>query len=57
MRDVPATPPETLTRARRIAMDEGLRYVYTGNVHDREGDTTLCPVVRHRGRRARLVRA
>jgi pyruvate formate lyase activating enzyme len=43
MLDVPATPPETLTRARRIGIDEGLRYVYTGNVHDREGDTTLCP--------------
>jgi pyruvate formate lyase activating enzyme len=38
----PATPPETLRRARRIARDAGLRYVYTGNVHDREGDTTLC---------------
>ena len=43
MRDIPSTPPETLTRARRIAIDDGLRYVYTGNVHDREGDTTLCP--------------
>ena len=43
MRDVPATPPTTLTRARRIAMANGLRYVYTGNVHDAEGDTTSCP--------------
>ncbi len=42
MRDVPPTPPETLTRARRIAMDNGLYYVYTGNVHDREGGTTFC---------------
>jgi pyruvate formate lyase activating enzyme len=41
--DVPATPPPTLARARRIAMDAGLRYVYTGNVHDKAGDTTLCP--------------
>ncbi len=41
--DVPPTPPETLARARRIARREGLRYVYTGNVHDREGDTTWCP--------------
>ena len=24
-------------------MDEGLRYVYTGNVHDTEGGTTFCP--------------
>jgi len=43
MMDVPATPPATLRRARAIAMREGLRYVYTGNVHDREGDATACP--------------
>ena len=43
MTDVPPTPASTLTRARRIAMDEGLRYVYTGNVHDKEGGTTFCP--------------
>lgn len=39
----PPTPPETLRRARRIALDAGLRYVYTGNVHDRAGSTTYCP--------------
>ncbi len=43
MRDVPPTPPATLTRARGIATRNGLRYVYTGNVHDRAGGTTLCP--------------
>ncbi|WP_333843593.1 AmmeMemoRadiSam system radical SAM enzyme [Pelomicrobium sp.] len=43
MMDVPPTPPETLTRARRIAMEEGLHYVYTGNVFDVEGGTTYCP--------------
>jgi pyruvate formate lyase activating enzyme len=43
MGDIPATPPATLARARRIAQDEGLRYVYTGNVHDTEGGTTFCP--------------
>jgi pyruvate formate lyase activating enzyme len=43
MRDVPPTPPATLRRARRIALDAGLRYVYTGNVHDSEGQTTTCP--------------
>ena len=42
MRDVPPTPPETLRRARRIALRNGARYAYTGNVHDREGDTTFC---------------
>jgi pyruvate formate lyase activating enzyme len=50
MLDRPRTPPETLTRARRIAMGEGLRYVYTGNVHDPEGDTTFCP-----GCRAKVI--
>ena len=43
MLDIPPTPPATLTRARRIGMAEGLRFVYTGNVHDTEGDTTFCP--------------
>ncbi|MGD2112869.1 MAG: AmmeMemoRadiSam system radical SAM enzyme, partial [Gammaproteobacteria bacterium] len=43
MQDVPATPPGTLTRARAIAEDEGIHFVYTGNVHDREGGTTYCP--------------
>ncbi len=42
MRDHRPTPPETLVRARRIAMERGLRYVYTGNVHDREGGSTYC---------------
>ncbi|MBI4693506.1 MAG: AmmeMemoRadiSam system radical SAM enzyme [Gammaproteobacteria bacterium] len=47
MRDVPGTPPATLARARRIAREVGLHYVYTGNVHDREGDTTFCPRCHH----------
>ena len=41
--DAPPTPPATLSRARTIALDAGLRYVYTGNVHDRLGGTTFCP--------------
>lgn len=43
MPDIPATPPATLMRARNIALLQGLNYVYTGNVHNREGDTTFCP--------------
>ena len=43
MPDVPATPADTLVQARRVAMEVGLHYVYTGNVHDQEGDTTFCP--------------
>ena len=44
MRDIPPTPPATLTRARRIALDAGLHHVYTGNVHDTDGGTTFCAV-------------
>jgi len=43
MDDLPPTPPSTLTLARNIAMESGLHFVYTGNVHDTEGDTTFCP--------------
>ncbi len=43
MTDIAATPKATLTRARAIALREGLHYVYTGNVHDTEGGTTFCP--------------
>ena len=42
MLDVPPTPPATLTRARAIALARGLRYVYTGNVHDVDGQSTRC---------------
>jgi len=42
MREHQHTPPATLARARRIAMGNGLRYVYTGNVHDEEGGSTYC---------------
>ena len=42
MLDKPNTPPSTLTRARAIALSKGLRYVYTGNVHDPEGSSTYC---------------
>jgi pyruvate formate lyase activating enzyme len=42
MRDIPRTPATTLTRARSIAMKNGLHYVYTGNVHDPAGASTYC---------------
>ena len=44
MTDRPPTPLATLSRARRIALDNGLRYVYTGNVHDHAGSSTYCSV-------------
>jgi pyruvate formate lyase activating enzyme len=43
MTDVARTPSATLTRAREIGLANGLRFVYTGNVHDRCGGTTACP--------------
>ncbi|MCI0672816.1 MAG: AmmeMemoRadiSam system radical SAM enzyme [Myxococcaceae bacterium] len=43
LRDVPPTPPSTLVRSREIAREAGLHFVYTGNTHNTEGETTLCP--------------
>ena len=42
MLDKPATPAATLSRARAIARANGVRHVYTGNVHDRAGGSTWC---------------
>jgi pyruvate formate lyase activating enzyme len=42
MRDVESTPASTLSRAREIARSNGVRYAYTGNVHDPEGSSTWC---------------
>jgi pyruvate formate lyase activating enzyme len=42
MTDIPATPTDKLIEARQIAHSAGLAHVYTGNVHDVSGGTTLC---------------
>jgi pyruvate formate lyase activating enzyme len=42
MQEHPPTPPATLLKARRIAMAHGVRYVYVGNVHDKQADSTYC---------------
>ena len=42
MLDIMDTPPATLTRARAIALSNGVHYAYTGNVHDRAGGSTSC---------------
>jgi pyruvate formate lyase activating enzyme len=42
MKDRPHTPPEALAGARRIALRNGVRYAYTGNVHDKDGQSTWC---------------
>ena len=43
MMDRPATPASTLTRARSIALANGIHFAYTGNVHDSAGGSTWCP--------------
>jgi pyruvate formate lyase activating enzyme len=42
MQDVPPTPRETLNRAREIALGNGVRYAYVGNIHDLERESTYC---------------
>lgn len=42
MLDRPPTPASTLTRAREISVANGVRYAYTGNVHDEAGGSTYC---------------
>ncbi|HEY9198387.1 MAG TPA: AmmeMemoRadiSam system radical SAM enzyme [Gammaproteobacteria bacterium] len=42
MLDIPPTPAATLTRAREIALANGVHYAYTGNVHDNAGGSTYC---------------
>ncbi|MDH4226981.1 MAG: AmmeMemoRadiSam system radical SAM enzyme [Deltaproteobacteria bacterium] len=43
MMDVPPTPVETLRRALEIGYEEGLKYVYTGNIPGEKGESTFCP--------------
>jgi len=40
---LPPTPLATLTKARKIALDAGIKYVYIGNVPGTEAENTLCP--------------
>jgi AmmeMemoRadiSam system protein B/AmmeMemoRadiSam system protein A len=43
MRDRPPTPHETLLAAREVAIKQGLKFVYTGNVDDVVHQSTYCP--------------
>jgi len=40
--NLPPTPIETIKKARQIALDEGLKYVYIGNVSWPEAEATYC---------------
>ena len=43
MKNIPPTPPDTLRRARQIALAEGCHFVYIGNVPGEEAQNTVCP--------------
>jgi pyruvate formate lyase activating enzyme len=42
MLDKPRTSPEIIKHARKVGLEEGLRYVYTGNIPGEEGENTAC---------------
>ncbi|MDP2860426.1 MAG: AmmeMemoRadiSam system radical SAM enzyme [bacterium] len=41
--NLPPTPEETVKKARRVCLEKGMKYVYTGNIEDEEGSATYCP--------------
>jgi len=43
LKTLPMTPAATLTRAREVAIQQGLKYVYVGNLPGHEGGNTYCP--------------
>lgn len=43
MTDRPATSVKSLRAARQIGLDEGLRFVYQGNIPGEGGENTYCP--------------
>ncbi len=43
LKNLPPTPVTTLEKLREIALNEGLRYVYIGNVPGHPGENTYCP--------------
>ncbi len=43
LKNLPPTPVQTLIDAGKTAMDEGMHYVYIGNIYVKDGETTFCP--------------
>jgi len=43
IKNLPPTPLKTLEKARDIALENGLHYVYLGNVPNHPGENTYCP--------------
>jgi pyruvate formate lyase activating enzyme len=44
LKNLPPTPVSTLEKAREIALEEGMNFVYVGNIPGNEGENTYCPV-------------
>jgi len=42
LKNIPPTPPDTLLRARKIAMNNGIKFVYVGNILS-DAESTYCP--------------
>jgi pyruvate formate lyase activating enzyme len=40
---LPPTPTDTILRARELAHQAGLQFVYVGNMQNEEGENTVCP--------------
>ena len=60
LKNLPPTPISTLEKARQIALEVGLRYVYIGNVPGHESENTICPschkiVIHRRGYKIQTV--
>ncbi len=43
LQDLPRTPASTLDQARKVAMDQGLKYAYVARVTGHDGENTFCP--------------
>lgn len=43
IKNLPRTPIDTLDNIRNVALEEGCKFVYLGNVAGHEGENTFCP--------------
>ena len=48
MLDVSRTPESTLLRAYKIGQEEGLKYLYVGNIENEDHESTYCPSCKKR---------
>ncbi len=43
LKSLPSTPVETMERAKRVAEEAGIKFVYIGNVPGHQAENTYCP--------------